>query len=273
VGGRVFDDRDRAASAPVVIVNETFARRAFKQGPALGRRLRLPNDAPPWMQEGPREIVGVVADVPGEDLRSAPGPGLYIPEPQMADGVGQLLNRFLPLALVVKTRGEPLASAQAVRQIVLSVDPMQPVAEIRSMDQIVARSTSRDSFNLTLMSIFAFVALALAAIGIYGVISYSVAQRTQELGVRVALGASAPDLLRMVMKEGMLTSMAGVAVGLAGAWGLSRFLAQLLFSVKPADPATFAGVAVLMLAVAFLANLMPALRATRVDPLRALRYE
>jgi putative ABC transport system permease protein len=141
------------------------------------------------------------------------------------------------------------------------------------MEDVVDRSTSRDRFNLTLMGIFAVVALVLASIGIYGVVSYAVSQRTQELGVRIALGASVTDVLRLVIGGGMFTSMIGVSVGLGGAYALSRFLAQLLFSTKAADPMTFGFVAALMLAVAFLANLVPALRATRVDPIRALRYE
>lgn len=273
IGGRQFTDRDNSAAPPVIIINQSFARRAFKSGSAIGQRLRVPADSPPWLKEPPREIIGIVADVHEEGLRKQPPPAVYVPHAQLTDAVGQMINRFLPLSLVVRTQGSPLQSAQSVKQIVMSVDPLQPVGEIRSMDEIVNRATSRDRFNLTLMGLFAVVALTLASIGIYGVVSYAVSQRTQEIGVRIALGASFQDVMRLVIGEGMFISMVGVAVGLAGALALSQFLARLLFSIKPADPATFLFVAALMLTVAFLANLVPALRASRLDPIKALRYE
>jgi len=225
------------------------------------------------LQEPPREIVGIVADVREERLRKLPRPAVYVPQAQVSDGFSQMTNRFLPLSLAVRTRGAPLQAITSVKQIVHSVDPLQPIAEIRSMDDIVSRSASRERFNLTLMVLFGGISFSLASIGSYGVVSYTVSQRTQELGVRIALGASSADILRLVISEGMLISMTGVAVGLAGAYGLGRYMAAMLFSVKPSDPTSLLGVALLMLAVSFLANLVPAMRATRVDPITALRLE
>jgi putative ABC transport system permease protein len=275
-GGRRFAARDTAAAQPVVIVNEAFVRKAFpNHGVALGQHVHLLKEAAATFHEASREIVGIVSDVreDADGLRSDPAPAAYIPQAQVSDAFGQLVNRFLPISLVVKAQGSPLEAVLTVKQIVLSLDPLQPVAEIRSMEDVVDRSTSRDRFNLTLMGMFAFTALVLASIGIYGVVSYAVSQRTQELGVRIALGASVLDVLRLVIGGGMFISMIGVAAGLAGAYALSQFLAQLLFSTKATDPMTFFFVAALMLSVAFLANLVPALRAIRVDPIRALRYE
>jgi predicted permease len=273
--GRRFTDRDSAAAQPVVMVNESFVRKAFPGGTAIGRRVHLVREAATMFHETTREIVGIVADVreDSDGLRVDPSPAAYIPQAQVSDAFSQTINHFLPISLAVKTQGSPLLAAQAVKQIVLSVDPLQPVAEIQSMEELVSRSTSRDRFNLTLMGIFACVALILASIGIYGVVSYAVAQRTRELGVRIALGATFMDVLRLVIGGGMSISMMGVAAGLGGAYALSRFLAELLFSIQAADPLTFSFVAALMLTVAFLANLVPALRATRVDPITALRYE
>jgi len=273
VRGRSFTQRDNAASLRVAIVNEAFARKAFPQASAIGRRIYPPANSPAWLQEPPREIVGIVADVREERLRKLPRPAVYVPQAQVSDGFSQMTNRFLPLSLAVRTRGAPLQAITSVKQIVHSVDPLQPIAEIRSMDDIVSRSASRERFNLTLMVLFGGISFSLASIGSYGVVSYTVSQRTQELGVRIALGASSADILRLVISEGMLISMTGVAVGLAGAYGLGRYMAAMLFSVKPSDPTSLLGVALLMLAVSFLANLVPAMRATRVDPITALRLE
>lgn len=257
-GGRRFNDHDNAAAPPVLIVNEAFVRQTFEHGNAIGQRVRLVKQAAAMFDEtAPREIVGVVADVHERALRGAPRPAAYIPQAQLSNAFGRMITHFLPISIAIKTEGAPLAISQSVKQIVLSVDPLQPVADIRLMDEIVSQSTSRDRFNLTLMGVFALVALVLASIGIYGVVSYAVSQRTQEIGVRIALGASFLDVMRLVVGGGMLVSMIGVAVGLAGAFGLSRFLSQLLFSIKAGDPMTFSFVALLMLTVAFLANLVP----------------
>jgi predicted permease len=275
-GGRHFTDRDTAASQRVLIVNQAFIRKAFpNRGTAIGQRVHLVKEAASMFHETPREIVGVVADVrkDTDGLRNDPTPAAYIPQAQSSDAFSQVINHFVPISLVVKTQGSPAQAAQSVKQIVRSVDPLQPMVDIRVMEEIVDRATIRDRFNLTLMGIFALVALVLASVGIYGVVSYAVSQRTQELGVRIALGASFTDVLGLVIGRGMVTALAGVAAGVVGAYALSRFLAGLLFSIKAADPLTFALVTVLILTVAFVANLVPARRATRVDPIRALRYE
>jgi ABC-type antimicrobial peptide transport system permease subunit len=189
------------------------------------------------------------------------------------DGVMALNNRIIPMTWVVRTKVEPFSLSAAIVREIQSVNHDLPVAHIRSMNQVVVQSTARDDFNMLLLTIFAAVALLLAAIGIYGLMAYSVQQRTQEIGIRIALGASPRDMRNMVVYQGMQLALIGVGIGLAGAFGLTRLMASLLFGVKASDPLVFASVAVLLSAVAFAATYLPARRATRVDPMVALRYE
>lgn len=271
--GRMLTERDNAGGAKVVLVNEAFAKKTLGVKDPIGRQVRPTEILPPALRDEAREIVGVVADIRELGVNQDPVPTMYVPQAQVKDSLTALIQPFLPLALVVKTQGDPLSVVPEVRRLVLSVDPQQPVAEVRTMEEVLSRSTARDRFNLSLMAVFAAIALILAAVGIYGVISYSTAQRSQEMGVRLALGAGRGDILRMVLSEGMGAAVIGVVAGLGGAFALSRFVSTLLFGVTATDPWTFAGVAGVLLLVAAAANLMPALRATRVDPVRALRYE
>jgi ABC-type antimicrobial peptide transport system permease subunit len=180
--------------------------------------------------------------------------------------------RITPVAWVVRTRVPPLSVSAQVQEVLRQVTGL-PVADIRSMDEVVTRSTSRERFNMLLMSVFGGSALLLSAIGIYGLMAYSVEQRTQEIGIRIALGAEVGAVRRMIVKQGMVLAAIGIVVGVAGAWGLSRFIESFLYSVTPRDPGVFIGAPVLLAAVAFLATWIPALRASRVDPVDALRGE
>jgi predicted lysophospholipase L1 biosynthesis ABC-type transport system permease subunit len=222
--------------------------------------------------ETPREITGVVSDVRDGALNRDPGPTMYVPNAQVPDALNALNVRLTPIAWVLKTRGEPMALRGAVEEQLRQVSGL-PVADVRTMEEVIARSTSRQSFNMLLMTVFGGSALLLAAIGVYGLMAYSVQQRTQEIGIRMALGAESGDVQKMVISQGMVYVLLGVAVGLAAAFGLARLIAAFLFGVTRWDPAVFVGVPVLLTIVSLIAIWIPALRATRVDPLTALRYE
>jgi predicted lysophospholipase L1 biosynthesis ABC-type transport system permease subunit len=230
-------------------------------------------DLGPQFEEGPREIVGIVGNVPETGLADHGESVMYVPQSQVADGLTELANGVVPLAWVMRTAGDPLALRAAVEREMRAVDAMIPVGRLRTVDQIVSGSLARQNFNTLLLTLFAAIALLLAAIGLYGLISYAVEQRTQEIGIRVALGAARGDVLRMIVLQGARLAAIGVAAGLAGAWGATRLLASLLYGVKAADPLTFAGVAVAIGLVALAASYVPALRAAALDPSQALRHE
>jgi ABC-type antimicrobial peptide transport system permease subunit len=227
----------------------------------------------PEFEEPAREIVGIVGNVRENGLTDSNQGVMYVPAGQVTNGLTQLANKVLPLSWVVRTSQEPTALATAIQREFLAVDGQLPVSKFRTMEQVISESTARANFNMLLLTIFAGTALLLAALGIYGLMSYSVEQRTQEIGIRVALGASGSDMLRMVIGRGLLLAGIGLAVGLAAAFGLTRLLAALLFGVKASDPMAFGAVAVTLAAVAWVAVYIPARRATRIDPLIALRYE
>jgi putative ABC transport system permease protein len=212
--------------------------------------------------------VGVVGDTKQYSLGEPSSPAMYLPYAQ-APGTFMMQD----ITLVLCAGSGPLALASAARRAVQAVDPDLPVFDIATMDQLVYRSASVPRFNTALLGIFAALALVLAAVGIYGVMSYAVAQRTHEIGVRLALGAETNDIIRQVVRQGMLPAVVGIAAGTAGAWAVTRFLSSLLFGVRPTDPTTFALVPLLLAAVGVLACLLPARRATKVDPVVALRYE
>jgi putative ABC transport system permease protein len=260
VSGRAFTDQDKAGASPVIIVNETLAKRFWPNTTAVGKRMRFsgPLDKNPWM-----EVVGVVQDVKHE-LNLPVTPDFYLPYAQ---------DPWNSMVLVAKTKVEPMALASTLREQVWSLDKDQPVFDVRSMHEVRSMSVALYSFSSVTLGIFAVVALMLAAVGIYGVMAYAVTQRTHEIGIRMALGARARDVMRLVVQNGMSLALIGVAVGLGGAWAVTRFMASLLFGVSTTDSLTLISVSVGLLIVAFLACYVPARRATKVDPLVALRYE
>ncbi|HEX8775382.1 MAG TPA: ABC transporter permease [Pyrinomonadaceae bacterium] len=257
--GREFTDQDNAAGAGTIIINETFARRYFPSGDAVGKRMKLRGDDNPWLT-----IVGVVRDVKHTELTAQPRMEMYL---------SALQSPFNFMNIVVRTSTDPASLTTAVRKEVWAVDKDQPVSDVQTMLQLVSNSVARARFNTLLLGLFASVALLLAAIGLYGVMSYSVTQRTHEIGIRMALGAQRRDVLRLVVGQGMILALIGVALGLLAAFAVSRVMSSLLFGVSATDPLTFIALAVLLAAIALLACLIPARRATRVDPMIALRYE
>ncbi len=271
--GRAFTDRDTAAGPPVVIINEAMARQFWKDGDPLSERLIIGRGVMrEFASEPERQVIGVVGDVRGGGLNNEPGPTMYIPQGQVPDAVNALNMRISTMKWVVRTRTEPYALSSAIQEQLRQATGL-PVSEIRTMDDVVARSTSRQRFNMLLMTVFGAAAVLLAAVGIYGLMAYSVEQRTQEIGIRLALGAETGRVRRMIVLQGMSLAAIGVVVGIASALGLTRFMANLLFGVQARDPMVFVGIPLLLTAVALAAVWLPANRVTRVDPLTALRYE
>src|SRR5579883_589237 len=271
--GRAFDERDDASGPPVVIINQAMAKRFWPKGDPLGSELVIGKGVGPEFEEPARQIVGVAGDSRDAGLNRNPAPVMYVPAAQVRDGITALNSRIGPLMWVVRTRVPPYSLSQPIQAALREASGGLPLARIRSMDEVVARSTARQDFNMLLLTIFAGAALLLAAIGIYGLMAYSVAQRTQEIGIRMALGAQARDVRRMVVLQGLGLALVGVVVGIAAALGLSKAIASFLFGVTAWDPVVFGTVPVLLGSVALLAVWIPARRATRVDPLDALRYE
>jgi putative ABC transport system permease protein len=271
--GRAFTDRDTASSPPVAIINEAMARRFWPKGDPLNDRLAIGRGVMREFNDEPeRQIIGIVGDVRDGGLNNEPGPRMYIPQAQVPDAANALNLRISPMAWVVRTRVEPMSVSAQIQEELRKASGL-PVADVRAMDEVVQRSTSRQRFNMWLMSVFGGSALLLAAIGIYGLMAYSVQQRTQEIGIRMALGAEAGHVRRMVVFQGMVLTLVGVIVGLGSAFALARVLQSLLFGVQARDPFVFVAVPVVLSAVALLAVWIPARRASRVDPLVALRYE
>jgi len=271
--GRSFNDRDTKSAPPVVIINEALAKETFKNEDPIGKRLIIGRGVMrEFASEPEREIIGVAGDVRDNGLNQTPQPKMYIPQPQVPDLVNALNVKITPVAWVVRTAVPPLSVSNQVQEVLRQTTGL-PVSDVRSMDQVVTRSTSRERFNMLLMSVFGGSALLLSAIGIYGLMAYSVEQRTQEIGIRLALGAEVGQVRRMVVGQGMLLTLIGVGIGLVGAWLLSRFIEAFLYSVKPRDPVVFVAAPLLLAAVGLLATWIPALRASRVDPVDALRGE
>ncbi len=271
--GRAFTERDDAGAPPVVIINQAMAKRFWPKGDPLNDRLIIGKGVGPEFEEPARQIIGIAGDSRDDGLNRTPPATMYVPAAQVPDGVTALDSRLGPLIWVVRTRVPPYSLSQPIQAALRESSGGLPVARIRTMDAVVALSTARQDFNMLLLTVFAGAALLLAAIGIYGLMAYSVAQRTQEIGIRMALGAETADVRRMVVFQGMALALIGVAVGIAAAFGLSRLIASFLFGVQAWDPAVFVVVPLLLSAVALLAVWIPARRATRIDPLDALRYE
>ncbi|HUA22269.1 MAG TPA: ABC transporter permease, partial [Bryobacteraceae bacterium] len=271
--GRSFDERDTGKSEHVVIINQAFARKYWPKGDPVGQRITIGKGLGPQFEEPAREIVGIAGNIRETGLQGVDEPVMYVPESQVTDGLTQLANSVLPLGWVIRSSSDPAALSSAVQAEFRAVDSMVPVSKVRTMEQVISESTARQSFNMLLLAIFAGLALLLAAIGIYGLMSYTVEQRRQEIGIRMALGAGRGDMLKLIVRHGMILAATGVVIGLAAAFGLTRVLASLLFGVKTTDPLTYASVGAILLVVALVASYIPARRATEIDPLIALRYE
>jgi predicted permease len=254
--GRVFEASDNETAPPVFVINEAFARRYWPNENAVGKTVRVGRT--------PFQIIGVVGDVRQVSITEAAEPAAYIHYRQ---------NMRSGMSIAVRTLGDPLRYANAVRQAIWSLDPNQTITSLETMTSVVGGTVARPRLLATLLLLFGLMGLSLGALGIYGVLAYAVSQRRQEIGVRVALGASPRSVLRLVVGEGMTLALIGIAAGLAGAFLLTRLMAAVLYEVRTTDPATFATVVVVLLGAALGASWLPARRALRIDPVQALRYD
>ncbi len=260
--GRYLSEQDVDGAPLVMVVSEAFARRHFPEGEAVGMRLKTGGCTEcEWTT-----VVGVVGDVKDRGLATEVAPAMYVPFAQDPINI-RMMN------LVLRVEGDPTNLVSTVRREVNAIDPDLALSDIKTMEQMVSDSLGQSRYRGVLLSVFAAVALVLAAVGIYGVIAYAVSQRTREIGIRIALGARRRDIFRLVVGHGMVLSLVGVAVGVAASLMLSRFLSSLLYEVSSTDPATFTSVVIILMTVALLACSIPARRATRVDPMNALRHE
>jgi predicted permease len=258
--GRVFTDQDVMGTAPVMVIDETLARQYWPDEDPIGKHMRLGGPTVPWST-----IIGVVGHAKQSDLAGDTVKGkYYMPTFQQS---------FPITSFIVRTQSDPAVLTAPIRAAVQAVDPSQAVSQIRTMSEMVSESLAPRRFVVTLLGIFAGMALLMAVIGLYGVISYSVTQRTQEIGIRMALGAQRSEILGMVIGQGMRLAGIGAGVGLAASLAISRVLQNQLFHVSPFDPLTFTATALVLIGAALLASYVPARRATRVDPMDALRYE
>ncbi|HET9787122.1 MAG TPA: FtsX-like permease family protein, partial [Pyrinomonadaceae bacterium] len=257
-----FEEGERlVAGVNSIIIDEEFARRHWPNEDAVGKRIKMGSDETPRFLT----VVGVVGRVKMEGLsQDSNRVQGYFPFWQLP---------FSGMTVIVKATGDPNQLIASAREQVKQLDPDQPIYNIKTMDEIRAESVSGERLNLTLFSIFAGIALVLAVVGIYGVMSYTVTQRTHEIGIRMAIGAQQRDVFKMVLGQGMMLALIGIAIGLVGAFALTRLMASMLFGVTATDPATFAAIAVLLTAVALMACYLPGRRATKVDPVISLRYE
>jgi len=271
--GRDFTENDTAAAPGVVLINEAMAKQYWPKENPVGQQIIIGKGVGPDFEEPARQIIGVVGNTHDGGLSRDPGPLMIVPEAQVTDGMTALNARIVPLRWVVRTHGDPHQAAPAISEQLRLASGGFPVTRVRSMDEIVSRSTSRETFNMLLLTIFGAVALILAAIGIYGLMAYSVQQRTQEMGIRMALGADRSAIRKLVVWHGMRLAIVGVILGIAAAFGLTRLIASFLFGVKSWDPVVFVAVPVILAAVALLAVWLPATRASKLDPMQALRVE
>jgi putative ABC transport system permease protein len=262
VQGRDISEKDTADAVRVVVISEKAARYFWPGQDPIGKRLKpgSTTSESPW-----REVIGIVKDVRQNDFVAEPKMQMYMAHEQVGS--------FAANAVVVRTQVDPLSLGTGVRKVVWEIDKDQPVSDIRSMEEIVSRAVARQRFSMMLFGIFATLALVLASVGIYGVMSYSMAQRTREIGIRMALGAQRKDVLKMAVGQGLKLVLIGVGIGLAAAFVLTRVMASLLFGVSATDPVTFITISIILTGVAVLASYIPAVRAARVDPMVALRYQ
>ena len=271
--GRVFSKQDDGSAPGVAIINEAMAKQYWPKGDPLNDRIQIGVGAGPAFAEPPRQVIGIVGDTHDGGPNRAPEPIMYIPLAQMPDMETALNSRVAPLWWIVRTRANPYALRAPITSALREASGGLPVAHVRSMEEIEARNIASQRFNMMLLILFGSAGLLMAVIGVYGVMSYSVQQRTQELGVRMALGAQTSNLRNMVIGQGMMLSGLGVVVGIGGAFAVTRFLASFLFGVKTWDPVAFIVAPVILCVVALMAVWIPARRATRVDPMTALRIE
>jgi putative ABC transport system permease protein len=261
LGGRYFTEQDTGAAPPVAIISESLARRFFPDGDAVGKRIKGGDveSRDPWAT-----IAGVVGDVKHSSLDAEPRPQLYFPYTQKLWG---------HMTIVARASIEPEYLANSMRDTIAAIDKDQPVTDMKTLEQFIDESVAKKRFSMVLLTSFAVAALILAAVGIYGVMSYLVSQRKSEMGIRLALGAQSWDIMRLILGEGLKLISIGVTVGLGAAVALTRLLSSLLFGVSATDPMTFAFISLSLVAVALLASFVPARRATKVDPMIALRNE
>jgi putative ABC transport system permease protein len=258
--GRSFTERELTQASHVVVINEAMARDFFPGEDPIGKRVTINMQN----ENVPNEIIGVVRDVRHAALETPARAMTYWPYPELA---------YSGMTLVVRAETEPLALAETLRQQVLALDSDQPIADVSTMNQLLADSTSRARFSTMLLVVFAGVALVLAAVGIFGVMSYGVSERTHEIGLRMALGAQPSDVRSMIVRQGMVLTLIGIVTGLTAAFGLTRVMISLLYGVSATDPLTFAVISIVLVFVALSACYLPARRATKVDPMIAIRYE
>jgi predicted permease len=270
--GRLLRDRE---PAPTVVINEAMASKFWPNADPVGHAILIGAGLGSDFEEGATEIVGVVGNVRENGLGIGLPPVMYQLYSQIPDEAIKMMDQLVPAGVIVRTRPgiAPTSVSQAVQEALLAGDAPLPATRVRTMERVSLNSTARQNFNLLLLGVFAAIALLLAAVGIYGVMSYTVEQRTHEVGIRTALGASRSDVLKLIVGQGFKLTLIGVGMGVAGALMLTRFVSSLLYGVRPSDPATFLVVSLLLAGVALFASYIPARRATKVDPLVALRYE
>jgi predicted permease len=273
LGGRYFTEGDSQNSQPVAIINATMARQFWAKSDPIGQQFIINKPMGPDWTEPPRVIVGVVGDVRESSLSEQAPPEMFVPYGQVPAHMAPLLIREIPPRWVVRVKGSPLSLAADAKRAVLEVDPDEPIAHVASMEQVLFDSLGRWRFNMILLGAFAALALVLASIGIYGVLSHSVSQRVHEIGVRMALGAERGEVMRLVVGQGMATALIGIGAGLAAAVGLTSLLSSMLYAVRPTDLPTFVASALTLAAVSLMASYIPARRATIVDPMLVLRHE
>jgi putative ABC transport system permease protein len=262
--GRLFTSDDRAGTPPVVLITESAARQFFPGEDPLGKTITLGWRRGPGTPHAGGEVIGILGDVKEAGLNEPDAPQIYLPYRQWP---------VSSMTVMLTTSVPPMSLADAVRSEVYAIDGNLPVSNVRTLDAILAKSISQQRFYMLLLAVFASVALVLAAVGIFGVLSYAVSQRTREIGIRMALGAQSPTVIGLIVRQAMVLVALGVAAGLVGGLVLSQTMAKMLFGVAPTDPATYATVAVVLGTVALVASYLPARRATRVDPIVALRAE
>jgi predicted permease len=271
--GRAFTKRDNAAAPGVAVINEAMARRFWPNGDPQKDQILIGAGAGPAFAEGPRQVIGIVGNTHDRGPNSDPTPMMYIPLAQMPDLETALNSKVAPMYWFVRSEVDPRTLTTSISTALREASGGLPVAHINTMEELEAVNIAQQRLNMLLLTVFGFAGLLMAAIGVYGVMSYSVQQRTQELGVRMALGAQAANLRNMVIRQGMTLALIGVLVGAGGALWLTRFLGGFLFGVKPLDPISLIATPLLLCLAALVSVWVPALRATRVDPMTALRIE